>query len=107
MTKNHVTRPSQSELNRDAITFLLNPEGKQQHTRANRVGASGAGWRGEGAEHAAASQTVNETSHTPPSNDDPTHINSLQSLGEEATMINQNFSQQVLDKKVRHALLPF
>ena len=40
--------------------------------------------------------TVNETSHDPPSTETPEDINSAQSLSQEATMINQNFSQQIL-----------
>lgn len=39
--------------------------------------------------------TVNETSHEPPSSEDKDDVNSMQSLSQEATMINQNFSQQV------------
>jgi len=41
-------------------------------------------------------ETVNETSHDPPSSAEPEHINSMQSLSQECTMINQNFSQQIL-----------
>jgi len=40
--------------------------------------------------------TVNETSHDPPSQETPEEINSAQSLSQEATMINQNFSQQIM-----------
>ncbi len=40
--------------------------------------------------------TVNETSHDPPSTETPEDINSAQSLSQEATMINQNFSQQIM-----------
>ena len=40
--------------------------------------------------------TVNETSHEPPSSEDAESVNSMQSLSQEATMINQNFSQQIL-----------
>jgi|EP01049_Picozoa_sp_SAG25_P005357 translation initiation factor 3 subunit D len=43
-------------------------------------------------------ETVNETAHEPPSTDDPGHINSMQSLSQEATAINQNFSQQLMQK---------
>jgi translation initiation factor 3 subunit D len=41
--------------------------------------------------------TVNETAHDPPNNDDQSHINSPLKLGQEASCINQNFSQMVLD----------
>lgn len=41
--------------------------------------------------------TVHETSHQPPNGDDGS-INSPERLGLEATMINQNFSQQILKK---------
>ena len=40
--------------------------------------------------------TVNETSHDPPSTETPEDINSAQSLSQEATAINQNFSQQIM-----------
>jgi translation initiation factor 3 subunit D len=40
--------------------------------------------------------TVNETAREPPNGDDPDSINHPQKLSLEATMINQNFSQQVL-----------
>jgi translation initiation factor 3 subunit D len=43
--------------------------------------------------------TVNETAaeHQQPNNDDPNHVNSPMKLGMEASCINQNFSQMVLD----------
>lgn len=40
--------------------------------------------------------TVSETSRDPPTTDDPNEINQPMKLSLEATMINQNFSQQVL-----------
>lgn len=40
--------------------------------------------------------TVNETAHTPPTNDDPDSINTPERLGLEATIIHQNFTQQIL-----------
>jgi len=43
--------------------------------------------------------TVNETAHDPPNNDDLTSINSPLKLGQEASCINQNFSQMVLDSR--------
>ena len=45
--------------------------------------------------------TVNETSHDPPY-DDKDSINSPFNLSQEATFINQNFSQQVLEKEKSH-----
>lgn len=42
--------------------------------------------------------TVNETSNDPPSNEDKDNVNAPQRLGTEATMINQNFSQQVISE---------
>jgi len=44
--------------------------------------------------------SVNETAAEPPNNDDTTHINSPLKLGQEASCINQNFSQMVLDHEV-------
>jgi translation initiation factor 3 subunit D len=44
--------------------------------------------------------TVNETSSDPPQNDDKEAINAPMKLGSEASAINQNFSQQVLNTKV-------
>jgi len=44
--------------------------------------------------------SVNETSDSPPNNDDTNHINSPGKLAQEAGCINQNFSQMVLDNKV-------
>jgi translation initiation factor 3 subunit D len=44
--------------------------------------------------------TVNETSPDPPQNDDKDNINAPMKLGLEASAINQNFSQQVLNPKV-------
>merc|ERR1712217_350876 len=41
--------------------------------------------------------TVNETSADPPNNDEKDSINSPVKLGQEASCINQNFSQMVLD----------
>lgn len=43
--------------------------------------------------------TVNETAHTAPTNDDPDSINTPERLGLEATIIHQNFSQQILKNK--------
>jgi translation initiation factor 3 subunit D len=43
--------------------------------------------------------TVHETSYTPPSDEDG--INTMERLGLEATIINQNFSQQILKKAGR------
>jgi len=43
--------------------------------------------------------SVNETAAEPPSSDDKEHINSPQKLSQEATCINQNFSQMVLDAR--------
>ena len=45
--------------------------------------------------------TVNETSHDPPY-DDKDSINSPFNLSQEATFINQNFSQQVLQREKKH-----
>merc|ERR1740121_3604136 len=45
--------------------------------------------------------TVNETANEPPNNDDQTHMNSPVKLGQEASCINQNFSQMVLDTKLQ------
>merc|ERR1711953_403310 len=45
--------------------------------------------------------TVNETANEPPSNDDKENMNSPMKLGQEASCINQNFSQMVLDPKVK------
>mmetsp|Transcript_2851 Transcript_2851/g.7253 ORF Transcript_2851/g.7253 Transcript_2851/m.7253 type:complete len:575 (+) Transcript_2851:119-1843(+) len=41
--------------------------------------------------------TVNETAREPPNNDSPESMNSPMKLGQEASCINQNFSQMVLD----------
>lgn len=41
--------------------------------------------------------TVNETARDPPANDAPESMNSPLKLGQEASCINQNFSQMVLD----------
>merc|ERR1719326_473072 len=43
--------------------------------------------------------TVNETANEPPSNESPESANAPLNLGREASCINQNFSQQVLDHK--------
>ena len=43
--------------------------------------------------------TVNETAHAAPTNDDPDSINTPERLGLEATIIHQNFSQQILKNK--------
>jgi len=43
--------------------------------------------------------TVNETASDQPNNDEPNHINAPTKLGQEASCINQNFSQIVLDPK--------
>ena len=43
--------------------------------------------------------TVNETAHTAPTNDDPDSINTPERLGLEATIIHQNFTQQILKNK--------
>ncbi len=40
--------------------------------------------------------TVNETANQPPDNEDTSHIDSAKKLSIEATVINQNFSQQIL-----------
>lgn len=45
--------------------------------------------------------TVNESAKDPPSNDSPEHMNSPIKLGQEASCINQNFSQMVLDHGVK------
>ena len=45
--------------------------------------------------------SVNETAHTPPTNDSPDSINTPARLGLEATMIHQNFTQQILKKSGR------
>jgi translation initiation factor 3 subunit D len=44
--------------------------------------------------------SVNETAHEPPNNDDTTSINSPIKLGQEASCINQNFSQMVLEHDI-------
>merc|ERR1719161_678628 len=44
--------------------------------------------------------TVNETAPDPPQNDDKDSINAPVKLGLEASAINQNFSQQVLNTKL-------
>ena len=44
--------------------------------------------------------TVNETSQEAPA-DDPENINGMQMLSQEATYINQNFSQQILKKVMK------
>eukprot|EP00928_Gymnodinium_smaydae_P079856 TRINITY_DN6368_c0_g1_i2.p2 TRINITY_DN6368_c0_g1~~TRINITY_DN6368_c0_g1_i2.p2 ORF type:complete len:609 (+),score=191.71 TRINITY_DN6368_c0_g1_i2:205-1827(+) len=44
--------------------------------------------------------TVNETARDPPNNDSPESMNSPLKLGQEASCINQNFSQMVLDYTV-------
>jgi len=43
--------------------------------------------------------SVNETAMEPPSNDDKDNVNSAVKLSQEASCINQNFSQMVLDRK--------
>jgi translation initiation factor 3 subunit D len=48
--------------------------------------------------------TVHETAHAPPTNEDAESINHPERLGLEATMINQNFSQQILKKAGRQTL---
>merc|ERR1719456_103218 len=42
--------------------------------------------------------SVNETAIEPPNNDDPMNMNAPMKLGQEASCINQNFSQMVLDE---------
>lgn len=44
--------------------------------------------------------TVGETSNDPPSNEDKDAMNAPMKLGQEATCINQNFSQMVLDQSI-------
>jgi len=44
--------------------------------------------------------TVNETAREPPSHDNPDSVNSPLKLGQEASCINQNFSQMMLDEKI-------
>jgi translation initiation factor 3 subunit D len=44
--------------------------------------------------------TVDETAQEPPNNDDANHINAPVKLGQEASCINQNFSQMVLDYEI-------
>jgi len=44
--------------------------------------------------------TVNETAMEPPNNDDKESMNAPVKLGQEASCINQNFSQMVLDEKI-------
>jgi len=44
--------------------------------------------------------SVNETAQEPPSNDDKDNLNSAVKLSQEASCINQNFSQMVLDRNV-------
>jgi translation initiation factor 3 subunit D len=44
--------------------------------------------------------TVDETAHEPPNNDDANHINAPVKLGQEASCLNQNFSQMVLDYNI-------
>jgi len=44
--------------------------------------------------------TVNETAQVAPEAEDPNHMNSPQKLGQEASCVNQNFSQMVLDMSV-------
>jgi len=46
--------------------------------------------------------TVNETATEPPVEDNRDIVNSPSSLGKEATLINQNFSQQILNKGERY-----
>lgn len=48
--------------------------------------------------------TVNETAHSPPTNDEPEGINTPERLGLEATIVNQNFTQQILKKSGRHSM---
>jgi len=52
--------------------------------------------------------TVNETANEAPSNEDKDSINAPMKLGQEATCINQNFSQMILDPEVEaeHMDLP-
>merc|ERR1719502_19326 len=45
--------------------------------------------------------SVNETAQEPPSNDDQKDVNSAVRLSQEASCINQNFSQMMLDSKIR------
>jgi len=45
--------------------------------------------------------SVNETAADPPNNDDKEHMNSPMKLAQEATCINQNFSQLVLDQRAQ------
>jgi len=45
--------------------------------------------------------SVNETAAEPPNHDDKDHINSPVKLSQEASCINQNFSQMVLDGRTR------
>jgi translation initiation factor 3 subunit D len=44
--------------------------------------------------------SVNETAQEPPSNDDKENLNSAVKLSQEASCINQNFSQMVLDANI-------
>jgi len=44
--------------------------------------------------------TVNETAREPPQNDAPENMNRPLKLGQEASCINQNFSQMVLDQSI-------
>ena len=45
--------------------------------------------------------TVHETSYNPPTNDEPEGINTPERLGLEATMVHQNFTQQILKRNAR------
>jgi translation initiation factor 3 subunit D len=45
--------------------------------------------------------TVHETSYSPPTNDEPEGINTPERLGLEATMVHQNFTQQILKRNAR------
>lgn len=49
--------------------------------------------------------SVNETAQDPPNNDDKDNMNSPVKLREEASCINQNFSQMVLDYQVSEELM--
>eukprot|EP00540_Astrosyne_radiata_P003661 CAMPEP_0116847568 /NCGR_PEP_ID=MMETSP0418-20121206/14507_1 /TAXON_ID=1158023 /ORGANISM="Astrosyne radiata, Strain 13vi08-1A" /LENGTH=484 /DNA_ID=CAMNT_0004479029 /DNA_START=94 /DNA_END=1548 /DNA_ORIENTATION=+ len=48
--------------------------------------------------------TVNETAHSPPTNEEPDGINTPERLGLEATIVHQNFTQQILKKSGRQTM---
>jgi len=51
--------------------------------------------------------TVGETSNDPPSNEDKENINAPLKLGQEASCINQNFSQMIFDQSKRPEEMPY